>query len=668
MKTLNRHPMDLPVRGMNLLEIYRKMFLIRKVEEKVLELRKSDLITGSVHPCIGQESVPVGILASCNERDLITATYRGHGWALAAGVPTPALLGEIMGKATGTNEGRAGSPYLSAPEFGFVGENSIVGAGLPIANGLAMGQLHKKNQGVVVTSFGDGATNQGSSHEALVFAIARNLPVIFVCENNAWSEMTPISETVPHVELWQRAANYGVNALKIDGADMPALFAAGAAAVERARSGGGPTFLEVTVPRLLGHYNADIEHYRPSGDSKEHATRDPLPRLRELLNAKHGIDESALTILESEVIAYVEESAAQSIAAPLPGEMDGIGEVASKYVREKIRPLPIDSEKVAYGLAINKGLDEILADDANAVIFGEDIGTAGGVFGVTRNLRKKYGERCFDTPISEAAILGAAIGSSQNGLKPIVEIMWMDFLFVALDQIVNQASNVRYISNGKVTAPMVVRVQQGITPGSCAQHSQSMEAILAHIPGIKVGLPSNSHDAYQMLKAAVLDPDPVILIESRALYMNSDPVDFDAPIETLGGSRIAREGKDLAVITWGKTTPVVLRAAEEIKAEHGVDVCVVDLRWLNPLDEETIFEAVKSSNGKAIIVHEANVTGGFGAEISARISSRLFAELKAPVIRLGVPDSRIPASPIMQKALIPDVPKIVKAIRKLHAI
>ena len=171
-----------------------------------------------------------------------------------------------------------------------------------------------------------------------------------------------------------------------------------------------------------------------------------------------------------------------------------------------------------------------------------------------------------------------------------------------------------------------------------------------------------------MLKAAVLDPDPVILIESRALYMNSDPVDFDAPIETLGGSRIAREGKDLAVITWGKTTPVVLRAAEEIKAEHGVDVCVVDLRWLNPLDEETIFEAVKSSNGKAIIVHEANVTGGFGAEISARLSSRLFAELKAPVIRLGVPDSRIPASPIMQKALIPDVPKIVKAIRKLHAI
>ncbi|CAB4592933.1 unannotated protein [freshwater metagenome] len=246
--------------------------------------------------------------------------------------------------------------------------------------------------------------------------------------------------------------------------------------------------------------------------------------------------------------------------------------------------------------------------------------------------------------------------------------MWMDFLFVALDQLVNQASNVRYISNGKVTAPMVVRVQQGITPGSCAQHSQSMEAILAHIPGIKVGLPSNSHDAYQMLKAAVLDPDPVILIESRALYMNSDPVDFDAPIETLGGARIAREGKDLAVITWGKTTPVVLRAAEEIKAEHGIDVCVVDLRWLNPLDEETIFEAVKSSNGKAIIVHEANVTGGFGAEISARISSRLFAELKAPVIRLGVPDSRIPASPVMQKALIPDVPKIVEAIRKLHAI
>jgi 2-oxoisovalerate dehydrogenase E1 component len=299
------------------------------------------------------------------------------------------------------------------------------------------------------------------------------------------------------------------------------------------------------------------------------------------------------------------------------------------------------------------------------VLFGEDISTAGGTFGVTRNLRKKYGERIFDTPISEAAILGAATGSSIEGMKPIVEIMWMDFLLVAIDQIINQSANVRYISQGKQHAPMVVRMQQGVTPGSCAQHTQSLEAILAHIPGIKVGLPSNAHDAYQMLRAAVADPDPVILIESRSLYLVKGYVDTNAAKESAGGARIRKTGKDLAIITWGKNVPMVLEAADELQAE-GISVAVLDLRWLNPLDEKSMAEIVGASSGKLLIVHEANKTGGFGAEVSARLSENYPGLLTAPVKRLATLDSRIPSSPILQGALIPSVAKIVEAARELH--
>jgi 2-oxoisovalerate dehydrogenase E1 component len=208
-------------------------------------------------------------------------------------------------------------------------------------------------------------------------------------------------------------------------------------------------------------------------------------------------------------------------------------------------------------------------------------------------------------------------------------------------------------------------MQQGVTPGSCAQHTQSLEAILAHIPGIKVGLPSNSHDAYQMLRAAVADPDPVILIESRSLYLMKGYVDTNAAKESAGGARVRKAGKDLAIITWGKNVPMVLEAAEELQAE-GISVSVLDLRWLNPLDEKSMAEIVGASSGKLLIVHEANKTGGFGAEVSARLSENYPGLLTAPIKRLATLDSRIPSSPILQGALIPSVTKIVEAARELH--
>jgi 2-oxoisovalerate dehydrogenase E1 component len=305
----------------------------------------------------------------------------------------------------------------------------------------------------------------------------------------------------------------------------------------------------------------------------------------------------------------------------------------------------------------------MLAMETNpeVVMFGEDIATAGGTFGVTRNIQKTYGKRIFDTPISESAILGAALGASMTGMRPIVEIMWSDFLMVALDQLINQAANVRYISRGTLTAPMVVRMQQGITPGSCAQHSQSLEALIAHIPGLKVGLPSSPDDAFAMLRAAIADPDPVVIIESRALYLEKGIVDVDAPVQEVGGARLRRAGGDAVIVTWGRITSTALEAADQL-AQEGLEVAVLDLRWLSPLDDEALFEAVRASSGRVVVLHEANETGGFGGEIVARLAQNVFNDLAGPVQRVGLPDVRVASSPVLQQAVFPSVDRVKKAV------
>ena len=646
------------------LSLLRQMVRIREAEMKVLDLRREDLIAGSTHPCVGQEVVPVSVLSVLGANDRVSATYRGHGWALACGLPLVDFFAELLGRETGVNGGRGGSAYFMAPEYGFVGENSIVGAGLPIANGVAMGLQHAGHGGVAVTSFGDGATNQGASHEAIVFAISRKLPVVFVCENNDWSEMTPITETVPNSALHIRAAGYGLPAVEVDGSQPRAVIAAAQSAVERARAGDGPSFIEVRVPRILGHYNADLQHYRSEEDRQAHADRDPIKAFADALTDEGVLQAGGFDEMLLEVRGEVNAAAEQALAAPLPDPATAALHVVGDWRPYSVPALPVEGKEMAYGLAANKALMLAMENDPDIIMFGEDIATAGGSFGVTRNLRKIYGERIFDTPISEAAILGAALGSSITGMKPVVEIMWSDFLMVALDQLVNQASNVRYISRGTLTAPMVVRMQQGITPGSCAQHSQSLEALIAHIPGIKVGLPSTPDDAFAMLRAAIADPDPVVIIECRALYLEKGIVDVEAAPQGVGGARLRRSGNDAVIVTWGRMTGTAIAAAEQLAAE-GIDVSVLDLRWLAPLDEEALLSAVRNASGRVVVLHEANVTGGFGGDIVARIAERAFDSLTSPVRRVGLPDVRVPSAPNLQQALFPSIEDVVQAVKTL---
>lgn len=639
---------------------YRSMAVIRHFENQVLELSRDGHIAGSVHLCAGQEAIPVGTLRSLEPQDRVLATYRGHGWALACGADPFLLMAEIAQRAEGLNGGRAGSPLLSDPEHGFVGENSIVGAGAPIASGVALASTMQGTDRVVVTSVGDGAMNQGSTTEAMVFAAARNLPVIFVCENNGWAEMTPVATTTRGVDLADRGVGLGIRSEVVDGGDPDAVADAVARAAVMCRRGDGPVLLECKTVRLQGHYNKDIEHYRPQEDRDAATRMEPLARISQ----RDGVDRNELVHIDTELVATMAEIADRVRELPAPDPSTVLDHMYGPPVAPTVTPAePV--KELPYWRAVNDALVESMEQYEEAVVYGEDVGYAGGIFGVTRGLQKRFGEqRVFDTPISEAAILGSAVGAAIEGMRPVVEIMWADFVFVALDQIVNQAANVRYVNESRMTAPLTIRMQQGATPGSCAQHSQNVEAVLAHVPGIKVGLPATPQDAYAMTRAAIADPDPTILIEHRAMYATTGPVVRGGAVERAEGARLRRAGDAVAIITWGMGVSTTLAAAEEL-AGSGIEATVLDLRWLRPLDDAAIADVVALTDGKIMVVHQATKSGGFGAEVAARIMEDHFESLSAPVARVATPEVRMPSAPILQEALLPNAERVAMAARLL---
>ena len=376
--------------------------------------------------------------------------------------------------------------------------------------------------------------------------------------------------------------------------------------------------IECRVPRLWGHYNRDLEHYRPKEDREKAEAQDPLVVFGRRLIASGFLSDEEVTLEIQRQRGLVEAMTEMVLAAPLPEPADAASHVTVSNASEPCSRRPASTETMTYIAAVNAALREALEDDPATVVYGEDVGKAGGIFGASRNLQRDFGAaRVFDTPIAENAILGSAIGAALGGLRPIVEIMWADFVFVAIDQLINQAANVRYVTQGRSSAPIVVRMQQGATPGSCPQHSQSIEAMLAHIPGLKFGA---RRDPTGCLFASPLGggrPGPLRHHRGALALPDARRGRFGGTPEPVGRPRLCREGSDALIITWGAMVNKAMEAAERL--DPGISVAVLDLRWLSPLDEAAIGRAVANSGGRVLVVHEAVRTGGFGAEIAARI-------------------------------------------------
>jgi pyruvate/2-oxoglutarate/acetoin dehydrogenase E1 component len=320
---------------------------------------------------------------------------------------------------------------------------------------------------------------------------------------------------------------------------------------------------------------------------------------------------------------------------------------------------------MSYIRAVNEALRVSMQQDGSVITFGEDVAIPGGPFGSSRGLLEEFGPlRVFDTPISESAMVGTALGASMAGLRPVVEIMYGDFLLVAMDQIINQVANTRYVSNGRLTAPLTIRTQHGSTPGACAQHSQCLEVMFAHTPGLRVAVPSTAADAFSLLRTAIASDDPVLVMESRKLYATKGTIDTSAPVAAVGGSATVRRGRDVTAVAWGTTLQPTLDAAAELSAD-GIEVEVIDLRWAAPLDIESIAGSV-SRTGRLVVAHEANVNAGLGAEIVAAVVEQL-GPRAARVARVGVPDVPMPASATLSNAVLPSVRSISAKLRALVA-
>jgi 2-oxoisovalerate dehydrogenase E1 component len=653
----------------SLLEAYGRMTLIRVFEERVSDLYRTGEVPGFVHLSIGQEASAVGACWPLATTDVITSNHRGHGHCLAKGLAPEPMMAELLARATGTNKGLGGSMHIADPDLGIFGANGIVAAGVPIAGGAALAaQLRGRGgqdgqRGVVVSFFGDGAVAQGAFHEAANLAALWRLPMVFFCENNGYAEFSPIADQHP-VPMAARAAGYGLEYVSVDGNDVEAVAVAMSDAVRRIRDGAGPVFVEAATYRWHGHYEGDPEKYRSKDELSEWQQRDPLVITRARLLGR-GVEQAVLGQVESQVRARIEAAVDAARQAPPPD----MGVLRSSVYAPRPpaaepgwQPSP-DGEIFRTMDAVRLALEGELDANPDMFVAGVDVGKGGNVFALTRGLHAKWPGRLLDTPISETAVMGLAVGGAMAGMTPVVELMYLDFLGVCFDQILNQAAKLRFMTGGKARMGLVIRTQFGGGRSSGSQHSQSLEALLAHVPGLTVVMPSTPADTYGLLRSAIRDQNPVVFIENRQLYGMKGPKPPADYLLPLGKAKVVRQGTDVTVVSVSRMVHEAVAAAEAL-AQRGISAEVIDLRTVAPLDKETILASLSKTN-RLLIAHEGVTDFGIGAEIAALAVYEGFWTLDAPVMRVAPPPTPSPYAPNLESLWLPDRHSIERAAEAL---
>jgi 2-oxoisovalerate dehydrogenase E1 component len=647
----------------SLLEAYGRMTLIRVFEERVSDLYRASEVPGFVHLSIGQEASAVGACWPLAVTDVITSNHRGHGHCLAKGLPPEPMMAELLARATGTNKGLGGSMHIADPDLGIFGANGIVAAGVPIAGGAALAAKLRKDNSVVVSFFGDGAVAQGAFHEAANLAALWRLPMVFFCENNGYAEFSPIADQHP-VPMAARAAGYGLEYVRVDGNDVEAVAAVMTDAVGRIRAGGGPVFVEAVTYRWHGHYEGDPEKYRDQDELTEWQQRDPLVITRARLLGR-GVEQERIDWIEAQVRARIDAAVDAARQAP-PPDMSVLR--SSVYAPRPAVPepdwTPAPGGEIFRTMdAVRLALEGELEANPGVFVAGVDVGKGGNVFALTRGLYAKWPDRLLDTPISETAVMGLGVGGAMAGMTPVVELMYLDFLGVCFDQILNQAAKLRFMTGGKARMGLVIRTQFGGGRSSGSQHSQSLEALLAHVPGLTVVMPSTPADTYGLLRAAIRDPNPVVFIENRQLYGMKGPKPPAGYLLPLGKAKVVREGTDLTIVSVSRMVHEAVAAATAL-APRGISAEVIDLRTVAPLDKDTILASLAKTN-RLLIAHEGVTDFGIGAEIAALAVYQGFWTLDAPVMRVAPPPTPSPYAPNLEKQWLPDRQSIQRAAEAL---
>ncbi|MCS4133976.1 alpha-ketoacid dehydrogenase subunit alpha/beta [Salinibacter ruber] len=659
----------------------RTMMLSRRLDEKMMTLLKQG--EGHFHiGCAGHEAVQSALSRYSRPgegpgHDWFCFYYRDLCMALSLGMTTKEALLAHLAKADDPNSGGRQMPeHFGLKHLNVMTTASSVGAQFNPGVGFGFGIQQRGEDSYVYISCGDGATSQGDFHEALNWAAREQAPALFLVQDNKYAISVPIEEQTAGGTPYKLAAGYeGLSRMRVDGTDFFASAAAAQAAIQHIRDGKGPVCLVADVVRLLPHSSSD-DHtkYRTPDELEADRKIDPIDRLEAALIGEGILTEADAEALQEEVHEEVDEATewAKRQDDPSPETAgDHVffeGDLGLDYNAED--DLDEDAEPMVMVDAINRTLKEEMARDESVIVYGEDVaGDKGGVFTATKDLTDEFGgDRCFNSPLAEGSIIGTAVGYAASGFTPVVEIQFADYIWPAMQQLRNQVAPFRYRSDGEWSCPMVVRVPCGgyIHGGLC--HSQNIESIFGHTPGLKVALPSTAADAKGLLATAIRSEDPVLFLEHKALYRAASartptpPEDYTLPF---GEARIAREGSDMTIVTYGMMTQKSLNVAEELDQE-GVDVEVVDLRTIVPLDSETILESVRKTN-RALVVYEDHEFIGFGAELSAQIADDAFTYLDAPIRRVAGEFTPIPFAHSLERSVLPSDEGILEAARDLAA-
>jgi len=717
--------------AVNLLE---DMLMIRELEEMIVKLRSGAYepirdynYRGPTHVSVGQEGTAAGACCVLHLGDKITSTHRGHGESLAKGtvairemsdeqlaqrVPhcksnkheelleaaleqhVYRMICELFGKEDGYCKGRGGSMHIADFTVGHLGANAIVGGGVPIATGAAIGLRYQKKDAVVCCFAGDGAYANGVVLESMNFATQAQftnhladrkfgIPMIFLITNNHYGMTHRTDDEVMGVSrIARRAAGFADNNMHaeiVNGMDPLAVRDAVTRAAEICRKGEGPVLLDCDTYRYWGHSLSDPRNeYRTKEEEAAWKSVDPIETFKAQILENKVLSVKELAALEGAVRDRNARASKRAVAAADPLAEDVIKYM---YTDTKSEIVPAESAKVeiiaplpeikrvngeiTYKDAIREALMEEMKRDQRVLFYGEDVADYGGAFKATKGLMESFGrDRVFNTPISEACICGTGIGLAMIGLRPVMELMYYDFALMSSDQISNQAAKWHYMSGAQTEVPLVLRVSAGAGKGYGGQHSQTLESMFCHIPGLYVVYPATPYDAKGMLKSAIRDNNPIMFIESQGLYGMKGVVPENEYLVPLGVAEVKREGSDITFVTWGPLVHDCLKAADKLKAEKNVSAEVIYLRSLVPLDLDTILRSVQKT-GRCVVASQAIHIGSYTGEIASTISDAIFDYLDAPVKRVGAKNGIAPQSHILEAAFLPNVNDLIAAANEI---
>ncbi len=683
----DRHT-ELGLGGEDLVGMYRHILTARLLDQKIWGLNRMGKAPFVVS-AQGHEGAQVGSAWALRAgHDIVLPYYRDTGVLLTLGMTVEEVLLAVFARAADPSSGGRQMPnHWGSSKLRVITGSSPIATQLPHAAGLAYAAKLAKDDTVVVSYFGEGATSKGDFHEALNFAGIHQLPCVFVCENNGYAISVPLTKESAVDDVADRAHSYGFGGVIVDGNNPLDVYGATHRAVRRARRGEGPTLIECKTYRFLAHTSDDDDRtYRTTDEVEAWRKKDPLRQMKQYLIEQRLLPEAEEDRIEAEVKAEVDDAAKRAEAAAFP-------EAASAYTRVFARPLrPLRAvpdgagdpavarpEEPPAGPSTERTVidtvrqtqHDLMAADPRVLVLGEDVGPRGGVFRATDGLAAAFGgQRVLDTPLAESSIIGIGIGLALAGLRPIAEIQFADFIHSGFDQLVSEAARIHYRSNGDFSVPLVVRAPWGGGVHGALYHSQSIEATYAHIPGLKVVVPCTPADVAGLLREAVDDPDPVLFLEHKKSYrLIKGPVPDDTGWRVpIGVATVARLGTDASVITYGLHRHHAVEAADRLAAEGAGEVEVVDLRTISPLDVDSVLASV-ARTGRCLVVHEDNRSFGVGAEVAATVAEEGFYDLDAPVRRLCTPDvPGFPFAPPLEEELSIGATEIADALRALMAL